>query len=796
MALKLWLPLNGNATNYGLTDIAMSGSPASWQNGPIGKCASFNNNTGNVISNSTTAFNFTTQNFSWSVWINKIWASHTTSAMYAFTVGRADAGGYGYGLEIASTTEVRLRFGSWSNTISGVPDNEWHHIAFVRNGDTLKIYRDGACVATASRSGSLPTYSDGGGPGLGCFHYTGNIYPLIGHLSDFRIYDHALSTKTVRELSHGLALHIPFYGDGYPGIGENIAIGSWRNMATRSIGQYYDRLLYDAGFFGLSAGEQYTYTVKLTAPSDRSVAARVQYYTSDGDRLNIVGNYVPAGTTGYSHITETLTSEQRGKSRMELNIQNGNTSLTSSATYYVGEVKLERGDHSTAWSPHSANAEYGSDYGIVKETTGYGTVSVNGSPKAISSGPRYGMSAHFAGGNTTEAGDYVEYTAPVGLTKATWMVWINIDDTQGSYPSLDAKKGNPTGDLWLTVNTESNAVWAYYSGIYNKSRTILFSPGDWHHVAFVWDTGITQWYVDGEVQGTAVDMSSKSTTWPSSVHTLGTSYTGSSWSGAKLKSRLCDWRFYSTALSADDIMGIVRAPVSFTDNGEVHCGTLAERDGQVSVEKSSIVKCSSVTEIYGRFDNKTRIEPDGSAWVRIVHHADPGAGNLFASSDSFGTWVYKDAKRWFHGKMCDYADRWEFMIEQKANSSASTLKFRWVQTINPNTAAYADVAAASITKNTSTGYTSFSHGGLYKRNSSAYYTTNNGTQSNWWGAVGAWSNTTNGIPAWNGTEVGSGGFEDLYIRVDGGANWSFPDNDRVSIVKTDNSLTGYGIVEI
>ena len=49
MALKLWLPLNGNATNYGLTDIAMSGSPASWQNGPIGKCASFNNNTGNVI---------------------------------------------------------------------------------------------------------------------------------------------------------------------------------------------------------------------------------------------------------------------------------------------------------------------------------------------------------------------------------------------------------------------------------------------------------------------------------------------------------------------------------------------------------------------------------------------------------------------------------------------------------------------------------------------------------------------------------------------------------------------------
>lgn len=253
---------------------------------------------------------------------------------------------------------------------------------------------------------------------------------------------------------------------------------------------------------------------------------------------------------------------------------------------------------------------------------------------------------------------------------------------------------------------------------------------------------------------------------------------------------------YATVLSEADIRSIAKAPTSFTNNGEVHCGAVVERTGVVSVEKSGFVKCDAISEIYGRLDNHVRIEPDGSAWVRIVHHADPGTGNLFDSSDTFGTWVYKDAKRWFHGKMCDYADRWEFMIEQKANSSAITLKYRWAQSKNPNIAVYADVASASITKNTSTGYTSFSTGGIYKKNSSAYYTTNNGSASNWWGAIGAWSDFSNGTPGWAGTKVEPGGYLDLYIRLDGGANWSYPDNDRVSIVKTDNSLTAYGITEI
>ena len=59
MALRVWLPLNGSVENKGISDTIMSGSPASWGNGKIGKCATFTGNVGNVIYNNTTDYNYT-----------------------------------------------------------------------------------------------------------------------------------------------------------------------------------------------------------------------------------------------------------------------------------------------------------------------------------------------------------------------------------------------------------------------------------------------------------------------------------------------------------------------------------------------------------------------------------------------------------------------------------------------------------------------------------------------------------------------------------------------------------------
>ena len=157
----------------------------------------FNGVVNNAIINSTTDLNYT-DNFSWACWVKTNYTG--TTAQYAWTVGRADAGGYGYGLRCASTTTCDIRFGNKSYSIA-ITGGTWAHLAFTKNGTAIKIYKNGELANSYTFDGTLPTYSDGAGVGIGCFHYaSGNIYPYYGSISDFRIYATALSADDIKQL--------------------------------------------------------------------------------------------------------------------------------------------------------------------------------------------------------------------------------------------------------------------------------------------------------------------------------------------------------------------------------------------------------------------------------------------------------------------------------------------------------------------------------------------------------------------------------------------------------------------
>ena len=187
----------------------------------------------------------------------------------------------------------------------------------------------------------------------------------------------------------------------------------------------------------------------------------------------------------------------------------------------------------------------------------------------------------------------------------------------------------------------------------------------------------------------------------------------------------------------------------------------------MSIKKNGVVETSSFSNfISNPFDLNCYVEPDNSVWIRLVHHANP-TDNKFASNNTFTTSVYIDANRWFNVALCNKVglSTWELMIKQMPATGGTESKFRWIQKYNPMSATFAQVASAEVTKVTTSGYTSFSSGGLYPINSNTYLCTNNGTQGNWWGSVGAWNAHQGGIPAWNGTIVTTG-YMDLYLRVD------------------------------
>lgn len=195
-----------------------------------------------------------------------------------------------------------------------------------------------------------------------------------------------------------------------------------------------------------------------------------------------------------------------------------------------------------------------------------------------------------------------------------------------------------------------------------------------------------------------------------------------------------------------------------------------------NILKTGIVTSANFSEydLTNTLDTTRYTEPDGSVWVRIVHHNNP-ASYLFYNNTTYGSFtdskVYIDTNRWYNANLCQQMVKcWELMIKQKATSGGTEAKYRWVQYVSPLALnMFNETTAAKVTKNTSSGYSNHaSYGGLY--NASGYSSNspivaNNGSSGNWFGAFGCWAAYQGGIPGYAATTITTG-YMDLYIRID------------------------------
>lgn len=792
MALKLWLPLISDNKNQGISNYTPTGSPASWGNGPIGGCATFNNNAGQRITTPTNELNFINEDFSWCCWLYKDSSSLGTDRdMYAFTNGRADAGGRGYGLCVYQRSnghaKILLFFGTQVIYISNISDSQWYHVAFTRKGTILKVYINGVLTNTTTFSGTLPTYAESTGVVLSCFGYTGgNIYPLIGSVCDFRIYNNTLSDKEVREIANGLLIHYKLDGVGNFGnknlLTWNVEYSKANPLVHSGSSQDAIKYLGDASLVTLTPGKVYYISVHTDAVpgthntsggtlSKRNTFTIVLYLRNQGTS-KAVGGYdsAPNLYKDNIYINDPQNNTYVWKYTAPSNAQDITlrTNLYSDGSTTIShkfwDFKIEEGSY-TGFTPGVNQPQYaklGFGSTKIKDCSGYnrdGTI--NGTLTTDNNTAKYDSSIAFTSNNS------IKYSVPAGLTKATLSFWVKVK-TKINYSAFDIRWNSSNGNLWLSIGqTESNSLWAYWNGVYNRTNPTL-NVNTWYHVAFTWDNGKTRWYFNGSAVGNEVDFSSKSTTWPSGDRSIGDSYTGSSWSSTIFDGSVSDWRLYGTVLPASEILRLAKNPTSVCNNGTLITEEVTESQApNVAICRSGISNGICVSELPGKYDNRLYIEPDGSCWVRISHHNAP-ASYLFSSSDTFANGVYKDTNRFFDASICNMVDKWEFMVKQQTSITAAIGKYRWIQTINPNTATYEDVVAANVTKYTnSQGYDNLnsSYGGIYKFNNNTYYIINNGSKGTWFGAFGCWTAWGGGIPGLNQAAV-TDGFLDLYIRID------------------------------
>ena len=751
MPLRIWLPLNNSFENRGIDG-------ASVTTGGVfetpGKLSAYCWRSSERISVPYTYGS--TERLSVCMWVKpnsaRAWTSvfgwgNTSTRQNRIEVN-ADAGTtyYFFGSNDCLVNSNLMVAENFTNAV-------WHHFAMVADGTNVRFYLDGALSKTLPQRSQVSATFDG----TNTFYFGGYKDTFNGYYNDVRVYDHALSQKEVAELAKGMMLHIPMYA-GYPGIGTNIAKSTSSTPVAYSIGQYCTRMQYDTNFYGLKAGDTFTFGFKVTAPADRGICARVQYYTDNDHRTNVINsNTIPAGTTGYTYLTSTISASQRGYTQMELLINNPDNSLTTSATCYVSEVKLERGSLRTPWSPDASSSQFSSDYSI-KDCSGYqvpigttGTV-----PSVTGDSPRYGMSASFDGAGTCL------WPIPDPINSSTQeftiSVWFKTTTTSGNQCIWNGR----------TTTGAAVAIFLIGSGIRvddsNMNTSGSVSTNTWYHLAVTWKSGGNKViYLNGEQKTTvAAGTLSKSNVNAS----IGRSSSGDSLASSNYFSgQMSDFRIYATALTAAQIKELYDAPISVANTGACLAEQFTEGATGISFAKTGVISCNGISSLPGKYDQEVLIEPDGSCWAHIGHHADPTTYK-FASSDPFATGVWKDDRRFLDASYCDLVDKWEFIVEQKQLANSAVQRFRWAQPVNPNTGTFENTVAANITRyGSDAGYTDSGYGGMYKINSNTYYCCNNGTKGNWMGAIGCWTAFNGGIPGYGGS-IKDGGYTDLYIRID------------------------------
>ena len=782
MSLRVWLPLDGSLENKGISNITanvQSGVVVD-NNGKIGKCYT---NSGTSV-NVAIPFSFITKQFSLCAWV-KI---NTRRNNWCRAFGLSGTGNYiGLGCEHTNGTGFGFHFYKTINgTNTSVFDTypltfstgTWVHFLMAYDGTKYYIYKNGALIASANAN---QTNIEANMNTLYLFGGTANSYSLCS-LNDVRIYDHCLSAAEVKEIAQGLILHYKLdsfqggYGnpniivthsnagvDGTGTSGWSAAGTGWSNSfvsATGATGGYAIRCTY-ANTSQTSGGIHHSTGVDkttLTTGDIYTLSARIR--TSKAcvvtfqNELMTTGHSINATTEWqiYTYTCAIDTSKTYQSNVMYVRAADAVQNMWIECDW----IKLEKGTAATPWQPSGVVGT------AIQDSSGYGHNGTILNTITLSSDtPRYSASTNLTAGNSMincGRGAMVTDSLTVNL-------WIKYSTW-----------GNPIscteGGGWNFENSSGIQFPVYIASVGYKvaNAGALPSANTWHMITGTYNRleQTVNIYIDGELKKSTATGSSKLIGYHgSNVIWIGAEATGSNTTANNgMIGLVSDARIYCTALSAADVKQLYEIGAKVDNLGSIHTFEFTE-NGSNKIYKTGITQGREISEINGmsnlKYDPKVYIEPDGSAWVRIFHHNNP-TSYKFASNDTFTTGVYKDENRWFNFDLCNYVDKWEFIVKSKTTPDATEYKYRWSQTKNPLTAAFADVASSAVTKNTTTGYTSYSWGGLYKINSSTFLCTNNGTNGNWWGAVGAWNAHQGGIPGW--TTVITTGYEDVYLRID------------------------------
>lgn len=749
MSLQVWLPFIKDNSNYGINkDITISGG---------GISGSIHGKIGNYCMDSSSTMTVTCPYMSGKkVWSVCFWGYIDSSQITANWTGilHLKDGGSSLRLEVCPSTNYNgiycysLHNNSAHSIISvaissptGGYYDQWAHVCITSDGKTITKYVNGIKNGTAAYNGS--------GTITGVFLLQNNQKI---HKNDFRVYDHTLTIKEIKEIYKHPIVHFDFEKIT-PVISNDILSSTKLTMGslTASVSGSISK---DIGAFKFTTSG--SGTTRLLIPLNLLTTNTV-YRTScivqcPSGATFTLSDWCDSGTVTNKKVRRIGTDRyfltmDVSRSSYDSTYRFFDWVASAAGTYEISEFKM---------CPISGYK--------MNDCSGYNNDAENHGVTLTGTTPLGFKAGQF------QSNTYLKFLDPFkeAFSEASWSFWIQLDNSNSNiYRSIYHAFNSPTSTMWISLNTEGAGLWFYRGGYVTASS--LLSANVFYHVALTYKKGTFHWYLNGVEQSLTKVTYTNSTIPVTTYVSIGDSYSGSSWDGTPFVGKIADFKIYPVELSAEDIAAEYKTRVQIARDSTLFVNNACET-GDIS--DNTVFKYTGTLEASGiseydmkvKFDPEIYFEPDGSAWVRISHHANPASG-LFSSSDDFANSCYKDANRWFNCEVFNYLNKWEIMAKQKATSTSSEVKFRWVQNVNPLLGTFEETTAAKISLNNTAGYSSTSYGGIYKINSSTYICANNGHNGNWFGAIGSWSSWNGGIPGWNGTAITTG-YLDCYVRID------------------------------
>lgn len=575
MSLQVWLPLNGNLENQGLSNVTITNNGATVDNnGKIGKCYSFNGSSAKI----SMSINLTPA-MSFCAWVK-------FNSVQNFVIDARNSSGQGYQPMYISSTGVQIySSGSPSGGYISYSFSTgiWYHLVVSYSNNKGYLYVNGTLVGTIgvaslTLNNSILTIGS---------RYSSEGY-FDGKLNDVRIYDHCLSAKEVGELAKGLVLHYRLSGPGQ----ENLITGNFSCTSTHTTYQSQGTVGCVLTAADLMANQGRTLTLSYDV---YSLGDYTQNTTGSwqADRFGIHGvvNYTKSGSSTSTQDYPLANLLSRGKSgrvftswKIPTGVTSFNTGLdfavqtngrdgyaypasNNSSTWYLKNVKLEWGSIVTPWCPNPADALYsamGYNNNIEYDCSGYrrnGTKS--GTITWDIDSPRYTTSYSALSDYPIKA--EVNMPSCDSMTVSFWTKITTFGTAKSGLFATSNMSTDPTDYNDTAMAQRDSDI--DLKGVSGSGKIFNFtapSTGQWHHCVFVYDGSKVYYYQDGKkINEEACAIGA--------LKSYQYFYLGYSKAGGVVRKTLGKWsdlRIYTTALSAEDIAELYHSAVIVDNTGK------------------------------------------------------------------------------------------------------------------------------------------------------------------------------------------------------------------------------------